>query len=404
MIWLKRCLLVLILSALLGVTAVGAPTTIRVWAMGEEGLNLEKLIPAFERENPDIRVEIMQIPWALAYDKMITAVAGGTTPDVTQIGTTWMAPFAAMGALAPLNEFIERSAVLSADDFFPGSWGTAVVEGVIYGIPWYVDVRVLYYRTDLLQEAGFDRPPATWDELRVVGKALADIGDFGMGLSPHWQEFLPFVWQAGGDLLDEAMEEPLVTEPEFVEALEFFVSLFRDGIAPLGIGEVDLFHAFATGFFPMYFSGPWMVELIRARTPEIDGLWSIAPMPRQAAGTSFIGGANFAIFEGTRNKEAAWRFLEFMGRAETQVEWYRILRGLPAVKAAWEDPLLMEEPIMAVFHAQLLDAKSPPAHPGWEEIARALMTRVEEAIHEITSPAEAAELLDGDLRRILGRL
>ena len=64
----------------------------------------------------------------------------------------------------------------------------------------------------------------------------------------------------------------------------------------------------------------------------------------------------------------------------------------------------MEEPIMAVFHAQLLDAKSPPAHPGWEEIARALMTRVEEAIHEITSPAEAAELLDGDLRRILGRL
>lgn len=91
--------------------------------MGEEGLNLEKLIPAFERENPDIRVEIMQIPWALAYDKMITAVAGGTTPDVTQIGTTWMAPFAAMGALAPLNEFIERSAVLSADDFFPGSWG-----------------------------------------------------------------------------------------------------------------------------------------------------------------------------------------------------------------------------------------------------------------------------------------
>lgn len=394
---------VLLAAALVAFGASATPATITVWAMGEEGLNLEQITPWFEQENPNIKVRVVQIPWNLAYDKMITAVAGGTAPDLAQVGTTWMAAFAAMGALLPLDEFVERSETVSADLFFPGSWSTGKVGAVVYGIPWYVDVRVLYYRTDILQAAGFEQPPATWEELFRVGQALAEKGDYGLALSSHWQEFLPFVWQAGGRVLDETFTEPRVTEPEFIEALEFFVSLFQAGIAPIG-ETIDLFEAFRTGFYPMFFSGPWMVELISQRLPDIEGKWSISLMPQKATRASFVGGSNWAIFSGTRYPEECWRFIEFMSRTDVQVEWHRILKALPAVRQAWQDPLLAEAPLLQIFAAQLEEAVAPPATPAWEEIAQALSIRVEEAIRGVHSPSEAARLLDQDIRRILARL
>jgi len=400
--WREIAFVILVVTSLVGLSTT-AQTTITVWAMGEEGLNLDQITSRFEEENPDIKVRVVQIPWDLAYDKIITAVAGGTAPDLCQVGTTWMAAFAAMGALVPLDEFIARSEVVSPANFFPGSWSTAVVGGTVYGVPWYVDVRVLYYRTDLLQAIGVEHPPATWEELYQVGLKLAEQGEYGLGLSPHWQEFLPFVWQAGGHVLDPTLTQPRVTDPEFIEALEFFVSLFQSSIAPIG-EEIDLFEAFRNGFYPMFFSGPWMVKLISQRLPDIEGKWFVATMPRKVSRASFVGGSNWAIFAGTPHREQCWRFIEFMSRPDVQVDWYRILRALPAVTQAWQDPLLAEDPLMQVFAAQLEDTVAPPATPAWEEIAQALTTRVEEAIRGVRAPTEAARLLDQDIRKILARL
>ena len=93
-----------------------------------------------------------------------------------------------------------------------------------------------------------------------------------------------------------------------------------------------------------------------------------------------------------------------MSRPDVQVDWYRILRALPAVTQAWQDPLLAEDPLMQVFATQLEDTVAPPATPAWEEIAQALTTRVEEAIRGVHTPTEAAQLLDQDIRKILARL
>ena len=180
------------------------------------------------------------------------------------------------------------------------------------------------------------------------------------------------------------------------------MSLFQQGIAPIG-ETIDLFEAFRTGFYPMFFSGPWMVELISRRLPDIEGRWFIGTMPRRITGASFVGGSNWAIFAGTSHPEECWRFIEFMSQPEVQVEWFRILKGLPAEKQAWEDPLLAEDPRMQVFAAQLEEAVAPPAIPAWEEIAQALTTRVEEAIRGVRSVTETAQLLDQDIRRILAR-
>ncbi|MGH2401383.1 MAG: extracellular solute-binding protein, partial [Candidatus Limnocylindria bacterium] len=121
---------------------------ISVWAMGTEGENLDVLADAYMAENPDVTVEVTAVPWDAAHDRIVNAMAGGEGPDVTMIGTTWMGEFAQLGGIDPTPSNIDSS------QFFGGAWDTTVVDGTSYGVPWYVETRLLYYRTDLAEEGG----------------------------------------------------------------------------------------------------------------------------------------------------------------------------------------------------------------------------------------------------------
>ena len=143
--------------------AASAPEgDITVWAMGTEGDNLGVLADAFMEEFPDVSVEVTAVPWDAAHDRLVTAIAGGDVPDVSMIGTTWMGEFATMGGLEPTPDSIDPA------QFFEGAWNTTVVDGMSYGVPWYVETRLVYYRTDLAEEGGFNQAPATWEELTAA--------------------------------------------------------------------------------------------------------------------------------------------------------------------------------------------------------------------------------------------
>ena len=130
--------------------------------MGREGEVVAQLMPGFERRHPGLRVRVQQIPWSAAHEKLVTAYVGGAMPDVFQAGNTWLPEFAALDALEPLDDRIARSPALVRGDYFPGILDTNVIDGATYGVPWYVDTRVLFYRRDLLAEAGHPDPPRTW--------------------------------------------------------------------------------------------------------------------------------------------------------------------------------------------------------------------------------------------------
>src|SRR5687768_3967511 len=129
------------------------------WALGREGEVVAELIPEFERRNPGIKVSLQQIPWIAAHEKLMTANVGDATPDVAQIANTWIAEFVTLGALDDL-----ATVRVDRGDYFPGIWATNVVDGKLYGIPWYVDTRVLFYRKDLLAAVGYPHGPKTWSE------------------------------------------------------------------------------------------------------------------------------------------------------------------------------------------------------------------------------------------------
>src|SRR5688500_19904208 len=167
------------LRAIAGLTLVAgcgpsAPgdTVLKFWAMGREGEVVAQLLPEFERANPGIRVKVQQLPWTAAHEKLLTAFAGDATPDVCQLGNTWIPELAALNALAPLDQFAGASTVVRADDYFAGIWDTNRIDGALYGVPWYVDTRLVFYRRDRLTRAGFDAPPASWPEWKRMLAAL----------------------------------------------------------------------------------------------------------------------------------------------------------------------------------------------------------------------------------------
>ena len=155
-----------------------ATGTVTVWAMGAEGEKLPELTKEFEAANPDVTVEVTAIPWDSAHDKFTTAITAGETPDAAMVGTTWMGEFAGLGALDPTPSTIDSGA------FFEGAWSTTEVEGTSYGVPWYVETRLVYYRTDLAEQAGWTEPPADWEGLQADGRRHAVQGRRDLGHRP----------------------------------------------------------------------------------------------------------------------------------------------------------------------------------------------------------------------------
>src|SRR6266481_5685098 len=145
----------------------GSTTTVEFWAMGREGEVVQSLVPEFERRTPGVRIRVQQIPWNAAHEKLLTAYVGDAMPDVFQVGNTWIPEFVALDAIEPLDARIAQSSIVQAADYFSGILDTNVIDtgagSTTYGVPWYVDTRLLFYRTDVLQQVGYTEPPATWD-------------------------------------------------------------------------------------------------------------------------------------------------------------------------------------------------------------------------------------------------
>jgi len=359
---------------------------ITVWAMGAEGENLGVLADGFMEEYPDVQVEVTAVPWEAAHERLVTAMAGGEGPDVSLVGTTWMGEFATLGGLAETPDTFDPAA------FFEGAWDTTVVDGVSYGVPWYVETRLIYYRTDLAEEGGVSAAPTSWEELTALASGMQDAGaEYGISLQPSgsgtWQTFMPFFWQAGGDIVDEENSFTL-DSAACVEALAYYDSFFEEGLAQDIVSDVPVEAQFADGTVGAFISGPWMINIITEAGADPE-TWTVANQPTNETATSFVGGGNLAVLEQSDNPDAGWAFVEYASRPDVQVEWYQTVSGLPAVQAAWDDEALAGDELVAAFGAQLTDAKSPPAIPTWEQIAAAIDGQIELVATGDTAPEEA---------------
>lgn len=385
------------------------PVVLELWAMGREGEVVQALTREFEALNPGIRVKVQQLPWQSAHEKLLTAFVGEATPDLAQLGNTWIPELAGIGALEPLESRAAGSAVVQQADYFPGIWDTNQVGGRLYGVPWYVDTRLLFYRRDLLAEAGFPDPPKSWDEWREALVAIKRRpGPEHYSILLPLNEFEPLL------MLGLQQEEPLLRDGDrwgnfrsagFRRALSFYAEMFEKGLAPRATNTQisNVWQEFTRGYFAFYITGPWNIgEFKRRLPPEAQGSWMTAPLPGPSGpGLSNAGGSSLVVFARSRRKDAAWKLVEHLSRPDVQRRFYQLSGNLPPRRSSWEDPLLAGEQYAAAFKEQLERVEPTPKVPEWEQIATELRIVGEQVVHGELSVDAAVERLDARADQML---
>jgi multiple sugar transport system substrate-binding protein len=407
----RRALLLAVLLATGCARGGGArdDAVIRFWAMGREGEVVQALIPEFERRNPGVRVQVQQIPWTAAHEKLLTAFVGDATPDVTQLGNTWVPEFVALGALEEIGPWVERSAELDAADFFPGIWATNVVDGRAFGVPWYVDTRVIFYRTDLLAAAGYDSMPVTWEEWReALRRMKTQLGPNRFPIllpTNEWPQPVILGMQPGGSLLRDDGRYGAFRDTLFRRGFEFYVSLFREGLAPaVSAAQIsNRYQEFARGNIAMVITGPWEIGEFTNRLPsDLQDRWMTAPLPGpDGPGISLALGSSIVLFRGSPRKQAAWRLIEYLSSPEQQLRFYEMTGDLPAHRTAWTSPILTDNRYARAFQQQLERVLPLPMVPEVEEIVTRVFEHGERVVRGQTSIDAALALLDRDVDRIL---
>lgn len=384
-------------------------TVIELWAMGREGEVVTELVPEFERTHPGLRVEVQQLPWSAAHEKLLTAFVGGSTPDVAQLGNTWIPEFVALGALDALEPAVAGSEIVREDDYFAGIWDTNRVDGRLYGVPWYIDTRLLFYRRDILASAGYTTPPRSWAEwTEMLAAVKQHVGPERYAILLPLNEFEPLL------ALGLQQEEPLLRDggrfgnfrgPGFGRALALYLDMFRRGLAPTATNTQisNVWNEFGRGYFSFYISGPWNIGEFKRRLPaEQQQSWMTAPLPGpDGPGASIAGGASLVVFAASPRKRAAWQLVEYLSRPEVQVRFYELTGNLPPRRSTWRDQRLAGDAHAQAFRDQLERVKPTPKVPEWERIVTEMRLVAELAVHEGLSVEAAAAELDARADRIL---
>lgn len=395
---------------LMGAAACHTPKqteTLTFWAFGREGAQVAPLLEAFEATHPGIQVKLQQIPWSAAYEKLVTAYVGGQLPDVAQMGNSWLSQFVTLHALVELTPWIVRDRLDTAD-YFSGIWKTNRLSKGIYGLPWYVDTRVLFYRTDLLKQAGYATVPQTWAEWeRLLHRLVAPPVNarFALALLPDWSPVVILGLQQGATLLGGNRRYGNFRDERFRRALAFYVRLVNARLVPHAEATQlgNLYQEFAQGQLAMFWSGPWSVGVLRAWLPDsLSRLWTTAPLPGpEGPGVSLAGGSSLVIFRNTRNPEAAWALVRFFAQPEVQLQFYLLTGNLPPRRSVWQQEILQRDEQLAGFGQQLERIQPLPAVPEWEAIAARIYYYAEATARGLLGLDEALARLDQEVDRIL---
>ncbi len=312
--------------------------------------------------------------------RIMTAVAGNKAPDIMWWGPMNTGKMAQTGKLVKVQDFFEKDASFNKNDIYPGLWDGGSFEGSVWTFPFAANNVALYYNVDHFQEAGLDPGGLkTWQDLAKYAKAMTTKDRFGLELSigtGEWLTFstlLPFLWQAGGDLVSADGKEALFNSQAGIDVLEFLSGLVNEEKcakwSEVGAGyKTDNFIA---GRVSMLICGPWNLGVLQSQDNVKYG--AIA-LPQGKMRATDLGGENLYLFKSNPEQEkAAWELCKFIASPDFQVDWAMATGYLPISKSAAEDSryqsFLEKNKFVKVFSDQMKFAKARPALPAYQKVS-----------------------------------
>ncbi|GAB79279.1 carbohydrate ABC transporter substrate-binding protein, CUT1 family [Austwickia chelonae] len=360
-------------------SARGDGQKLTVWIM--EGTNPDstayftQVKEAFKAKT-GAELDVQLVPWASAKDKFTTAIAGGTTPDVAEVGTTWTPEFADVGALADLTARVRDAGL--ADDLVDGLRDAGTLEGKLYGMPWYAGVRAVLYDKEVFARSGITSPPATWAEF---AEAVTKVKSHQPGIVPFAvpgsSEFtaVPFIWGAGGELAVKEGDRwrSRINSPESVAGITFLTDLAvkQQASTPAAAtwNEKDVLAAYAKGGVAMIVSGSWTPPTLTKDAPEVAARTGAFPIPgKDGMARSFTGGSHLAVFEKSTKKDLAFELVRLMTTGDLATRWGKESTYFPGTKSL-VGKLGDQEKLTKVFVEQFTrGGKTVPVTPAWGKV------------------------------------
>lgn len=402
---LTGALTALPLLPMLGACGARQGGALTIWAMGNEGANLPALLKTLALPADMPPVEVQPLPWTAAHEKLLTGFAGGSLPAIGQVGNSWIAEMAAIGAIAP----VPASAEPILADQFAAVVDTNRIAGRTWAVPWYVDTRLQFYRKDLFARAGHAAPPADWAGWKAAlhrVKRLAGGDNYAL-LYPlnEYEQLTTLALSAGARMLRDNGARGAFSDPEFKAALAFYKSLFDEGLAPLASSAQisNVWNEFARGYFSIFLSGPWTIGDMKSRLPAaMQDKWGTAPNPGpNGIGSAAPGGSSLVVFAGTENPGAAWEVLTRLLSPAAQLEFHELTGSLPARRSVWRAAGLASDAAVAPFATQLDHATALPKVPEWERIVTEMQVVAERMVRGQLGVDAAAKEIDRRADRLL---
>ena len=415
-IFLKQKILLTILVVLFSSTvyAQGNKARISFLSWPDPGGGFEEVVADFKRENPGIDVEIIKGPTStdLRQDMYVTSfLAGEPTYDMVLMDIIWVPQFAHQGWLLPLDEWFDKEAM---KEFLPGDVEGSIYNGRLYRIPLQSDAGMLYYRRDLLEEAGL-APPETWEEFLEAAKRLENPPiRWGFVFQGKQYErlvcnFLEFIWSFGGGVFNERGQLAL-DSPQNVEALAFMCDLIHvQKVTPPGVTtyeEEECRHIFQEGNAVFCRNWPYQWTLAQGKRSPVRGKIGIAPLPHKKGQSSHatLGGWGFGISRFTRKKDACVRFIRYITGPGAQRKLHLRSGVVPTRRSLFHDTgILRESPYYAGLFKILLHARPRPVHPDYPRISDIISRHVHKALLRQNTPQDVLKRAQSQIEKIVRR-
>lgn len=389
---MRRFLFVLVASLIIA-ASVSAGTTIEWWQFWTDPAikpTIEQMVHEFEQANPDIKVKLTDMTWANGHEKIVIAFSSNTAPDIVELGSDWIAQFAANGYLADISNDIK------ADSSNFEGWGMSTYDGQVYGQPWILGTRVLFGNRSLLNRAGYDSiwVPITWNDLRESCEKITGLGKdtYGWGSNTAekhrlYKKFLPFFWNDGAQIFTDDGKYCVISSTYAVDALNFY-KLLNDSCGYIA-NQRGIEDAFLDGKIGWIMSGDWLLKRIRLEHRKINFVTTVVP-GKKYPGKAFLGGEFLSINAKSANKDAALKFVKFMTSPENQVRFCKAnMSANPSSLEAQKDPYFTSDPNLQTFIRSIKTAKHPPVDPDWVYIEDVIEKAVEDALFGQGLPATA---------------
>ena len=341
------------------------------------------LIPKFEEENPGIKVNAVSHEWADLHDKILISAQSDTLPDVARLDIAWVPEFQQMGILTALDEEMSDFDAVTAD-LLDSAMSTGFVAGHYYAMALNTNTKILFFNTDALAAAGV-AVPTNMEEFVAAVAAVSGKNADGQqvwGLNEPalagWN-VLPYIWSCGGEITNEDNTKATgyINSDKTVAAVQMLQDMAQNGqLTGYNSGDIPMTDGFGTGRYIFLLEGPWKTAELEGAYPEMN--YANAQLPAGEAGSiSVLGGEDIAMFNGN-NKEAAWKFMQFMTSPFAEEEMAKCGQ-IPVNKTALESETV-KNASFAPFLEAITTAKARPAVAAWSKIDNELSVAMTEIL------------------------